>query len=113
MGGEDHFGRCRGKAASVVGLSGLDDHWMSLGGTRNIEGPLHLEVLAAMIGEMDFLRIEEAPGFAIANEGIVLETVGRPGGRRRDEPIQWAGESDRSGPASIRHDDSPRESSDH
>ena len=37
MGGEDHFGRCRGKAASVVGMSGLHDHWMALGGTRNIE----------------------------------------------------------------------------
>ena len=64
-----------GKIAAVVGLAGLHDHRMALRRAMHGQRPAHRKVLALVVEEMQFCRIEiDAAGF-VGDDGAVFKTV--------------------------------------
>ena len=67
-----------GKIAAVVGLAGLHDHRMALRRAMHGERPAHRKMLALVIEEMQFRRVEIDAAVLVGDHGAVFKTVPQP-----------------------------------
>src|SRR5262249_60698378 len=68
----------RGDVWSGAGGAGLEQYRMALRRARDVERTAHREMLAPVVQDMDFRRVEIAAGGAVAQKRVVVPAVPQP-----------------------------------
>ncbi|CAM5411779.1 hypothetical protein SMICM304S_09649 [Streptomyces microflavus] len=77
--GEDDLRPAGGEVLSVRGGACLDDDGVALRRAGNVQRALYGEVLALVSEDVQLLRLEEAAGLLVVEEGVVFPAVPQPG----------------------------------
>src|SRR5262245_23104564 len=81
---EDRFRKSGCELASLVGSTGLHQHWVTLGRTRNVERSAHLTILSDVIEIVHLFRVEEQTAFLVPYEGVVVPGIPKAFHDRRE-----------------------------
>ena len=105
LGRDDHLGGAGGERLAGFRGAGLHHDRMPLRRTRHVEGAAHRNMRPLVREEVQLFGIEEAPGFAVAHEGVVrvgipqaahdIDELLRPGGsvtrfQPARPPLRWS-----------------------